>query len=176
MKRFGGKERPKAEEFELETVSVDGDPNVYQFRLVPLVPAADAVALMDALENEPHKSAGLISRLLVKVLDNHDGVSARWQPEPLDDEGLKALKLKEPSYVGPDNEPYPFSDEAALAKFTAREAGSSRRRWNLLMDPANDESIQLADLIEVAEWVVGLGTDRPTQARASSTGSRKPRR
>jgi hypothetical protein len=176
MKRFGGRERPKTEEFELETIGDDGQQNVYQFQLVPLVPAADAVALMDALENEPHKSAGLISRLITKVLDNHDGVSAKWQPTPLDDDELKALKLKDPSYLGPDGEPYPFGNQVVLDKWTSREAGSSRRRWALLMDPANEESIQLVDLIEIAEWVVSLGTDRPTQARASSTGSRKPRR
>ena len=176
MKRFGGRERPKTEEFEMVTITEDGEPNVYQFQLIPVIPASDAVTLMEALEHEPHKSVGLISRLLSKVLDNHDGVRASWQPVPLDEEGLKGLKLKEPSYLGPDGEPYPFSDEVALTKWTAREAGSSRRRWALLMDPSNNESIELMDLIEIAEWVVGLGTDFPTQPRVKSTVSPKRRR
>jgi hypothetical protein len=179
VKRFGAKERPKAHEFELITFTDDGGTNTHRFRMVPLIPAGQVTAIMDALDDEPEKMFGLIARLMARVLDNTDGVPANWvydefeDPAP-DDDGYDP-DLSELYFVGPDNETYPAID---ADRYTAFGAGSSRRRWTALMDPANDdEGVQLGDMMDLAKWVVGLATDRPTQARTSSTrGSRKIKR
>lgn len=159
VKRFGGRERPKAHKFELATIGGDGK-NIHTFQVVPLLQAGDVVALMDALDLEPEKAANPLSRLLTKVMDDTDGVSTRWKLKPDGDQ-----------FLGPDNEPHPLEDEKL---FTDPAAGSSRRRWDALMDPRNDEGIELMDLVDIGQWVVTLSTDRPTPARTpSSRASRK---
>lgn len=72
-------------------------------------------------------------------------------PEPL-----------ESSYRGPDGKIYPFSDAAKLKEFTAPEAGSSRRRWAHLLEQDDDVAVEAEDLVEIAQWMIGLATDRPT--------------
>jgi len=181
VKRFGGREAPKQEEFELETIGTTGDPKVYQFRLTPVIQAGNVVALMDALKNEPEEFAGQITALLTKVLDDRDGVPARWAPPTLDElitdpDAIDDVDPATVMWTGPDGATYALSDQAAIEKFLDPANGSSRRRWGVLMDPRNDEGIALQDLIDIAEWVIGLSTDRPTPARASSTRPRKTRR
>lgn len=179
VKRFGGRERPQAQEFELQTMLDDGSTRVHSFRLIPIIPAGHVTAIMDALDDEAEKTFGLIARLLTRVLDNADGVPAKWELNEFadPDEGDDGYDPDDVQlyFVGPDNEPHPV-DEAA--KYTAFDAGSSRRRWAALMDPANeDDAVHIQDMVDIAKWVVGLSIDRPTQARASSTkGSRKTRR
>lgn len=181
VKRFGGKERPKAHQFELITFVDDGGTNTHVFRMVPIIPAGQVTAIMDALDDEPEKMFGLIARLMARVLDNTDGVSANWKFEEIQEEAADAgddldSDADEPEwyFVGPDNEDHPLAD---ADQFTAFEAGSSRRRWLALMDPDNEaEGVQLADMMDLAKWVVGLAVDRPTRARPSSTGTRKTRR
>jgi hypothetical protein len=166
IKRFGGHERPEVKKFELETMSDDGSTRVHAFQLVPLVPAGHVTALMDALEDEPEKSFGLMAKLMSRLLDNTDGVPARWTFTP-DEKGR--------TFIGPDNEPHPIGD---APQFIEQSAGSSRRRWNWLMNPDNeDEAVHLADMVDIAKWVVSEAIDRPTPARPSSTrGSRKTKR
>lgn len=182
VKQFGGRERPKAEQFDLTTFLDDGGSRTHRFNLVPIIPAGHVTGLMDALDDESEKTFGLIARLLTRVLDNTDGVSASWtytefqDPAPgdvgYDQDGPEVF------FVGPDNEVHSAEDATARDKFQSFDAGSSRRRWAHLMDPENlDEAVDLADMVDIAKWVVGLSVDRPTQARASSTkGSRKTKR
>lgn len=182
IKRFGGRERPQAQQFEIETFRDDGTVRTHRFQLMPIIPAGHVTAIMDALDDEAEKTFSLIAKLLTRVLDNNDGVPASWtyttyrDPEP-GDEGY------DPDdelwfFTGPDHEVYEAEDDQAREKFEAFEAGSSRRRWARLMDPDNlDEGVHLGDMMDLAKWVVGLAVDRPTQARPSSTqGSRKKRR
>lgn len=176
VKRFGGKERPKAHQFELITFVDDGGTNTHAFRMVPIIPAGQVTAIMDALDDEPEKMFGLIARLMARVLDNTDGVSANWKYEEVEFESADYDEETEPGlyFVGPDNESHPLEDSDQFAAF---DAGSSRRRWLALMDPDNEaEGVQLADMMDLAKWVVGLAVDRPTRARPSSTGTRKTRR
>lgn len=177
MKRFGGRERPKPEKFELETI-VDGGTNVHEFQMIPSLQAGDMVALMDALDEEPEKAAGLMGSILRKVMDDTDGTPAKWTPPTLASLGLPPkTDPADAVWTGPDNEPYTLADTAAIDKFLDPANGSSRRRWQALMDPRNDEGIHLMDLVDIGEWVVSLSTDRPTQARTpSSRASRKNRR
>lgn len=182
IKRFGGRERPQAEQFELETMLDDGTTRAHMFQLTPIIPAGHVTAIMDALDDDAEKTFGLISRLISRVLSNADGVSANWVPTAFADpaEGDDGYDPDDVQLfiLGPDNEPYPADDVDTLAKHTAFDAGSSRRRWRMLMDPANeDEAVHLQDMVDIAKWIVGLAVDRPTQARASSTrASRKTKR
>lgn len=178
MKQFGGREVRKPEQFQLVTVDNDGNQRTHQFQVLPALRAGQVVGLMDALKNTPEDSLGRITRMLASVLDDRDGVPATWQPPTLEDLGLAAkTKLEDVQWTGPDGETYTLADDVAIAKFLDTANGSSRRRWNALMDPDNiTDGVMLEDLFEISEWVIGLATDRPTRARASSTGTRKTRR
>jgi len=166
IKRFGAHERPKTTQFELETMLDDGGTRVHLFSLVPLVPAGHVTALMDALDEAPEKSFGLMASLLARLLDNTDGVPSRW---------VFTLNSDNKTFIGPDNEPHPIADRH---KFEDPDAGSSRRRWLWLMNTENqDEAVHLGDMVDIAKWVVSEAVDRPTTARVSSTrGSRKTKR
>lgn len=170
IKRFGAHERPDIKKFELETMLDDGGTRVHKFQLVPIVPAGHVTALMDALDLAPEKSFGLMAKLLARLLDNTDGTPAAWMYQPYDEKGHIL-------FVGPDNEPYP-SDAIERTRWENVDNGSSRRRWNWLMNPDNeDEAVHLSDMVDIAKWVVAEAVDRPTPARASSTrGSRKTKR
>lgn len=187
IKRFGGKERPKSHEFELVTFTDDGGTNTHKFTLIPIIPAGQVTAIMDALDDEPERMFGLVARLLARVLDNTDGVSANWKYEIYLEDADEAAGddgndgddgVQRPArFVGPDNELYYVHAIERRAEFEDIANGSSRRRWLALMDPANEtEAVQLADMMDLAKWVVGLAVDRPTKARPLSTGTRKTRR
>lgn len=173
MKKFGGRDRAKVEEFELETISTDGEPRTHQFALRATLRAGDVVALMDAVEHEPERSMGLMASILRKVIVDDDGTPVAWDPPEL------PAKTKPADVVvtGPGGETCTLADTDTIEGFMAPEAGSSRRRWDLLMDPDNDEGVHLMDLVDISRWVIELSTDRPTQARVpSSRASRKTRR
>lgn len=65
-------------------------------------------------------------------------------------------------FKGSDGLLYAMTDEAALEKFTAREAGSSRRRWDHLMDRDDESVIQMEDLMEIVRWLAAQASERPT--------------
>lgn len=180
IKRFGGRERPQAQEFELETFTEDGT-NTHRFRLIPIIPAGHVTAIMDALDHEAEKTFGLIAKLMARVLDNRDGVSAAWEgvefADPAEGDDSYDPDDIRMFFTGPDNEVY-AADDGYRAEFEAFDAGSSRRRWLSLMDPDNQtDAVHLGDMVDIAKWVVGLAVDRPTEARASSTrASRKTHR
>jgi hypothetical protein len=181
IKRFGGKERPKAHEFELTTFLDDGGTNTHKFSLIPIIPAGKVTALMDALDDAPERMFGMVSRLLARVLDDTDGITASWSYEPYADprEGDDDYDPDDERlfWADPDGEVHSVDEPGARDLFEDITNGSSRRRWVALMDPDNeDEAVQLGDMMDLAKWVVGLAVDRPTKARPSSTGTRKPRR
>lgn len=179
IKRFGAHERPTVKKFELETFCDDGTTRVHAFQLVPIVPAGHVTALMDALEDESEKAFGLMAKLIARLLDNTDGVPARWTAARIETppEGKRRTGTVTDRFIGPDNEEHPWGGDAH-ATFEHVDNGSSRRRWLWLMDPDNeDEAVHLGDLADIAKWVVSEAVDRPTPARTSSTrGSRKTKR
>jgi len=173
MKRFGGRERVQVEEFELQTVGTGGEGNVHVFRLRPELQAGDVVALMDAIENSAERSMGIMAAVLRKVLVDDDGTPAAWEPP----ERPAKAKPGDVVFTGPDNETHTLADTDAIDRFLDPVNGSSRKRWDHLMSPANEEGIHLMDMVDISQWVVSLSTDRPTQARTPSIkASRKTRR
>jgi hypothetical protein len=162
VKRFGANERPESQEFELVTFTDDGSEKIHKFNLVPIVPAGNVTALMDALDEEAEKSFGLMAKLLSRLLDNTDGTPARWVFEEYTEKGRKM-------FIGPDNEPHSV-DAPERFRWEDINNGSSRRRWQWLMDPNNEEeAVRLNDMVDIAKWVVSEAIDRPTPARRSST-------
>lgn len=178
MKQFGGREARKPEQFQLITTDTRGQRRTHQFEVLPSLPAGHVVGLMDALKNSPEESFGKISNMLSRVLSDRDGTPAAWEPPSREALGVDdKAKAADVMWTGPDGDTYALSDQAAIDKFADPANGSSRRRWAALMDPDNQEDgVDIQDLFDISEWVIGLATDRPTQARASSTSTRKTRR
>jgi len=165
----------------------NGEPFVVTFQ-----PAgtADAAALNMALQGAKHPDRALegMTRFIGKMLANDDGVPAAWEPRPyeppaeepqdldeLDRAQAEALREQareiladerdddsntERMFVGPDGEPYPYE---LLDKFTAFEAGSSRRRWRQLLDNDDDLVIEAEVLSALFEHLAALAANRPTR-------------
>ena len=86
---------------------------------------------------------------------------------PVENVALAPAVEPVPSYRGPDGAIYPFSDTERLASWMDDQAAwTSRRRWAYLMEEDDSAIVDIQDLMKIAEWVISLGTDRPTPARA----------
>jgi hypothetical protein len=162
MKVIGGnRPKPVREQFTLKYLDANENEQEAVFQVLPRVSGGDIAGIMQAIRIEPGESVGRLIRLLSKVMDNRDGtVTSDWKPDVLprkeDDE-------RPPSFRGPDGEIYPLSDTTALELFADQETWTSRRRWKYLLEEDDDAIVELPDIQETAEWVIGLATDRPTQ-------------
>lgn len=159
MKSFGqNRERVERVPFELNYLDVDEEPQVASFQAVPRLSGGDIAGVMHALEHKPEQSISRLIRLLSKAMDNKDGlVKASWSPEEVDGGG---------KFRGPDGELYEMGDKEALARFEDKSSWTSRRRWNHLLLEDDEAVVEFKDLQEIAEWLIGETTDRPTQPRA----------
>jgi hypothetical protein len=95
-----------------------------------------------------------------------DGSMVPW-PAPASEPTQAGLPMMEPAYRGPDGQIYLLSDEGTLKGFLAVEAGSSRRRWNYLMEQDETAVIDAEDLADIGKWIIGLAANRPTAPSAS---------
>jgi len=165
MKTFGGNRPiPTTDEFELKYLDANLKRQAVQFQVVPRVSGGDIASIMLAVKKDPESSIGKLIRLLAKVMDNNDGlVKAGWEPvvlpQKVDDE-------RPPSFRGPDGQLYPLSDTEVLEEFADQTTWTSRRRWAYLLEEDDDAIVELSDIQEIAEWVIGLAADRPTQPPA----------
>lgn len=183
MKSFGGNRVAlRREPFELTYLDANEEEQLVSFRVLPRVSGGDIAGIMHSMKNDPSSSVQRLIRLLSKVMDNKDGeVPAQWKPVLLTEEDSprgrpgpptpegdpeSASVSRPPSYRGPDGEIYPFSDEAQLAEWNDQKLWTSRRRWVYLMEEDDDAVVELEDIQAIAEWVIGLATDRPTQPPA----------
>lgn len=153
---------------------------------------ADMVSLASTLlaaKASPERAMPEMLRLISRMLDNKDGTPMRWEPVPVPVEdvpgnGARQSQPGAPNYEwatqgtiaevapedeseerprvfrGPDGELHTFDQ---VEKFTAFEAGSSRRRWTHLMEVDDDVEVDAQDLMELFEWLVGLAAGRPTR-------------
>lgn len=165
MKTFGGNRAiPKTDEFTLKYLDANLKPCEAVFQVVPRVSGGDIAGIMLAVKNDPESSIGKLIRLLAKLMDNNDGtVRAGWQPDVLpqkDDDD------RPPSFRGPDGNIYALSDTEVLEEFADQTTWTSRRRWAYLLEEDDDAIVELEDIQEIAEWIIGLAADRPTQPPA----------
>lgn len=150
-KHFGTKKTTAAAppiEFTIDFLR-DGEVETHAFTARPDMSYGDTIGLVMHQDD----SSGLLpyfDRFIRRSLVNNDGVPAKWTPT-----------VVEGHFTAPNGDHTPVDQ---LEKFTAPEAGSSRRRWLHLMDPENDElTVELEQVMAVFEYLIGqAGGDRPT--------------
>lgn len=166
MKKFGNKTKTKTaprERFEFVFLR-DEEPETHTFQIVIRPDLAGLARILSLVNQQPEQAMEPMLGLIRRSLDNTDGTPFGWQPTPIQDtvagpdEEKRPVMLRAP--YGPDKgDLVPFS---RAAEYQAFDAGSSRRRWNALLD--DDEiALEQGDLMELFEWIVGLAAGRPTE-------------
>lgn len=165
-KRYGSQRRevkPLPFEFAIYRDTPDADEpvaEVHEFTALPRLDAGQLIRLLtgvDRAQENPGDMLYALSEGIRKSLSDKDGTPQHWRPAPMpkvDDEPLR--------FRGPDGDLYEFTDQAAIDKFTAFEAGSSRRRWAHLLFDDEQVAVPLEDLVELAQDMIEAGSGRPT--------------
>lgn len=179
MKRFGKGARGKtavSDEFELVVVR-DGVDEIHTFKVEAKVTAGELTTAVAAQAGRTGEALSGVLRMIRRNLCNTDGVPAQWSVSEIPvstapvatpaegewpAEGGDLSEPTEPGFRGPDGQIYLMSDADAIAKFTDPLAGSSRRRWNHLLDEDEDAEVQAEDLVQIAEWMIGLAANHPS--------------
>lgn len=166
---IGGQGRAVRESFKLGYTDGEGDPQVFEGNIVARSDGAGFIRLMKALAGDGSQLGGELSGLLTKMMDDKDGtVKAKWAaaelapPSDLDEDERAEW---EPSYRGPDGQIYPFSDTETLNRWSDQSLWTTRRRWVELMEHDEDALVEMQDLMKLAEEIMGLTAERPTQRR-----------
>lgn len=165
----GGQATAVREEFKLGYTDGEGDPQVFEGRIVARSDGAGFIRLMKALGGDGTQLGGELSSLLAKMMDDKDGtVKAKWVavelPPPADLDDDEAAEW-EPSYRGPDGQIYPFSDTETLNRWNDQTLWTTRRRWVQLMEHDDDALVEMEHLMKLAEDIMGLTAARPTPRR-----------
>jgi hypothetical protein len=144
---------------------------------------------LSANERTAVEALGQVKDAIRTLLDDSDGTPLDWSPTVLpreahvpsaelatwpsiDDEpesgmgsfhsivgGLDDEDEAEPQFVAPDSTVHPWSE---ASKYTAFEAGSSRRRWVELMDGDNDLRVEAKTVTKAWQWLISEAAERPT--------------
>lgn len=167
MKHFGPQGAPppiRREPFEF-TVLRDEVPETHGFQARITADVTGLAKVFEAMKGDGSDAIPQIMRMIARALDNKDGVPARWRLEPLADPVPDAWDSGETNssaqarFKGPDGTIYPWEESK---RFTAFEAGSSRRRWLALAD--DDEiAARAEDLVDLFAWVSALAGKDLTQ-------------
>lgn len=167
VKRIGGGRKP-AKQIEFELVAYKGDEEVvHSFTAGVRGIPAELVQVAARAEKDPSRAAAPLVRLLGKLMSDKDGVPTTWQPLPLDKDDPSYPEVSgAPCYRDPEGVVRPFSDHEKLDELQSVEAGSSRRRWRWLMEEDEDAVVEMQDLMEVAEYLISEGSERPTERHA----------
>lgn len=166
MTSFGPKDRQAVpailEPFDF-TVLRDDEPETHEFQARKVTDIASLMVTLTASDKHPERAMGGLMRLIAKMLYNKDGVPAGWEPNPLEaPEGADDDAGMQPKFRDPlTGELIDYSPEN-IARFTAFQAGSSRRRWRYLMEEDDEVIVQQDDLMNLFRWLVGLAAGRPT--------------
>jgi hypothetical protein len=165
-KRYGARlaeVKPLPFEFELYRDHPEHDDpvaEVHEFTAMPRLDAGQLIRLLtgvDSAESNPGDMLHALSEGIRKALSDKDGTPQHWRPT-----ALPKVEDKPLSFRGPDGQFYPFTDQAAIEKFSAFDAGSSRRRWAHLLFDDEQVSVPLEPLVELAQDLIEAGSGRPT--------------
>jgi hypothetical protein len=126
----------------------------HTFRARPRMTYKRIREVMKAQRGGGIESLTVFENMIRRALLDDDGVPAKWEPEY---EG----KGKERRLVGPGGDLLPIED---LPDLQALEAGSSRRRWQHLMDVDDELEVELEEIQAAYETLVEAVSDRPTQS------------
>jgi hypothetical protein len=168
---IGGQARAVREDFRLGYTDGEGDAQVFEGRIVARSDGAGFIRLMKALSGDGTQLGDELSKLLAKMMDDKDGtVKAKWRltemdpPKDLDEDELDEF-LANPQYRGPDGQIYPLADRETLSRWDDQALWTTRRRWIELMEHDEDALVEMQDLMKLAEDIMGLTAERPTQRR-----------
>lgn len=165
MKSFGNDTPDVVErqEFELKYL-VDEEMKSQTFGIIPRMSGGDLAGMAWSNKVDPEQSASRMINLISKLADNRDGdVKAKWEFKP----AVQKPGDDRPMFRGPDGELYPMEDSDALLElWNDHSTWTSRRRWQHLMNQDDEAIVNLADIVKVVEWVIGLAADRPTQPQS----------
>lgn len=132
----------------------DGVEEIHEFTARPRVSYGDTVGLV---KNQDGAGAlPYLDRLIRRSLVDNDGTPAKWQPTVVDGE-----------LTAPDGTTVSAED---LPKYTAFEAGSSRRRWVQLMEHDDDVEVEFEQILGVFEHLMAeVSAGRPTSRSSRSS-------
>jgi len=168
---IGGQAKAVREDFKLGYTDGEGDPQVFEGRIVARSDGAGFIRLMKALSGDGTALGDELSSLLAKMMDDKDGtVKAKWRlveldpPKDLDEDELEEF-LADPQYRGPDGQIYSVSDRETLARWDDQTLWTTRRRWIQLMEHDDDALVEMDHLMSLAEKIMGMTAERPTARR-----------
>lgn len=127
---------------------VDGEATEHAFVARPAITYGDMVALKKYENDSQGAVLPFLDRIIRRSLRNDDGVPLKWRPE-----------VKSGEFTTPDGEKKPLAD---LEKYTAFEAGSSRRRWAELIE-SDDAVVDFETVMSLFEYLAEAASDRPTE-------------
>lgn len=102
-----------------------------------------------------------LDRLIRRSLVNDDGTPEKWQAQVVND------GADEPWFTDPNGDHCPAD---MLPAYEAFEAGSSRRRWMHLIDGDEEVTIEAAQILALANYLMELAGKDRTKKSAASTG------
>lgn len=161
MKRFGAGKQGRVItpiQFGL-TVLRDGEEEEHVFTAIPNLPAQNIVQAVAARNGDGTQVLNPMVSCIRKMLSNRDGTPTTWKLELVD----AKKEGQEPKFRGPDGKLHVL---AKAESFLARESGSSKRRWDALMIDDEDAIVDMKDLTDIFEYLVGEASGRPTQPSA----------
>jgi hypothetical protein len=144
--------------FELEVYRGDV-PEVHTFTARPNTDLGPLIQLHGAID-DPMKMGQTALKVLVKQMDDSDGVPLAWEPTELP-KPKNAGHSYEPKFRGPDGKLHSMAERG---KFLAFQAGSSRRRWQYLLLEDDGISIDAPVLMAIMSDLIQAATGRPTPA------------
>lgn len=172
MKEFGSLKPAVRESFKIRYLDDDDQPQAFVGQVAARSDGAAFIALMRSMSGDGMKTGEALADLLARMMDDKDGVvKAKWQPveekppADLDDDELAEWV---PHYRGPDGLLYalPTAEERLQfeGKWEDESEWTTRRRWNAFMN-SDEGGVALEELMNLAEWIMGLVAERPTRPR-----------
>jgi len=148
-KRFGRKSRTAIPVVDFTVAfEIDGEEVDHLFSARPQITYGDMVGLKRHEKDTEGGVLPYLDRIIRRSLRNDDGVPANWAPV-----------IRDGEFTNPDGTSCPVED---LPKYTAHEAGSSRRRWIALIE-SEDAVIEFDVVMSLFEWLAGeVGAGRPS--------------
>ena len=134
----------------------DGVEETHEFSARPRFSYADIVGVVKHQGGDNSaKLLPYLDRMIRRALRNDDGTPLKWRPE-----------IEDGEFTTPDGDQAPAAD---IAKYTAFEAGSSRRRWVALMEDDDDVEVELEQITALFEYLTAETADRPTSRSSRSS-------
>lgn len=194
-KTFGAQRGPaKREEFTMVFREGEDKKVPHDFRAIVRMDAAGLKRALGEMKENSETGLPVMFSVIAGQLDDSDGVPDLWAPVPLrmsDEPAWPQIPGTEPVHTEARYEPIPAAfieregvpDDAVFfapwgdlrgkvlpwarsEEYTTHVAGSSRRRWVDLIDNHEELAIEMEDVMELFQWLIGLATERPTRPSA----------